>query len=71
MSYLKKSYREILEKIDNKSKLPKDWNKFVQKQCKINNLIIKEKGICTCTNCNTKFESNKKINQYDRRKMDN
>lgn len=66
MSYLKKSYREILEKIDKKSKLPKDWNKFVEKQCKRNNLIIKGKGICTCTYCNAKFKSNKKVNQYEK-----
>lgn len=64
MAYLKKCYREMMEEIDKKCKLPKDWNKFVDKERKKNNLIIKEQGICTCTYCKTEFKSNKKVNQY-------
>lgn len=64
MSYLKKRYREMMEEMDKKNKLPNDWRKFIEKKQKENNLIIKKKGICTCTYCNKKFKSNKKVNQY-------
>lgn len=64
MSYLKKYYREMMEEIDKKCKLPKDWNKFIEEKRKKNNLIIKEHGVCTCTYCKTEFKSNKKVNQY-------
>lgn len=66
MSYLRKCYKEMIEEIDKKSKLPKDWNKFVEKEKTKNNLIIKDKGICTCTYCNAKFKSNKKVNQNEK-----
>ena len=64
MGYIKKAYREILYLLDNNSKLPKGWDKFVKKQEKYQNLIIKSsKNQCYCTNCNYDFISKKKVNE--------
>ena len=64
MGYIKKAYREILYLLDNNSKLPKGWDKFVKKQEKYQNLIIKSsKDQCYCTNCNYDFISKKKVNE--------
>ena len=64
MGYIKKAYREILYLLDNNSRLPKGWDKFVKKQEKYQNLIIKSsKNQCYCTNCNYDFISKKKVNE--------
>lgn len=34
MAYLKKRYREIIERIDKELKLPKGWSYFVKKEDK-------------------------------------
>lgn len=68
MAYLKKEYRILMERIDKELKMPQGWYFFVKKQTEKQNFIIKTKGKCkyTCSNCNTEFESNKKINEYDK-----
>ena len=45
MGYIKVAHREILRQIDNYSSLPKGWDKFVDKQAKYHNLVIKSKKI--------------------------
>ena len=66
MAYLKKRYREIIERIDKELKLPKGWSYFVKKEAQKDNFIIKSKGICTCGNCKTEFKSEKKINEREK-----
>ena len=68
MAYFKKEYRILMERIDKELKMPQGWYFFVKKQKEKQNFIIKTKGKCkyTCSNCNTEFESNKKINEYDK-----
>ena len=66
MAYLKKEYRILMEKIDKELKMPQGWYFFVKKQKEKQNFIIKTKEKCTCRNCNTEFETNKKINEYDK-----
>lgn len=64
MGYIKKAHREILNWLDNYYELPKGWDKFVEKQEKYHNLIIKSsKNQCHCTNCNSNFISKKKVNE--------
>jgi len=65
MAYLRKRYKEILERIDKELKLPSDWEFFVKKEAEKDNLIIKTNGVCICGNCKTEFKSNKKINETD------
>lgn len=66
MAYLKKEYRILMERIDKELKMPQGWYFFVKKQKEKQNFIIKTEGKCTCRNCNTEFETNKKINEYDK-----
>lgn len=61
MAYLKKAYRILMERIDKELKMPQGWYFFVKKQKEKQNFIIKTKGKCTCRNCNTEFETNKKL----------
>ena len=64
MGYVKVAYRNIFKKLDYYSKMPKGWDKFVDKQARYQNLIIKfGKGKCHCTNCNHDFISSKKVNE--------
>lgn len=64
MGYVKKTYREIFNKLDNCSEFPKGWDNFVNKQAVKQNLIIKSnKNKCFCTNCYHNFISTKKINE--------
>lgn len=65
MAYLKKEYRELMKKIDKELKFPRGWYYFVKKEQKKHNFIIKNKGICTCNNCNHQFKTQKKINEYE------
>lgn len=66
MAYLKKEYKELNERISKELRVPHGWYSFVKKEQEKQNLIIKEKDMCTCKNCNAKFKSNKKINEYER-----
>lgn len=66
MAYLKKEYRELIERMNKKMKIPNGWYRFVKKVAEKQNFIVKSNGICTCKNCNTKFKSNKKINEYEK-----
>ena len=64
MGYVKKAYRKIFDEIDNRTELPKGWDKFVKEKAKTQNLIIKHgKNKCTCTCCNNTFLCKKKIGQ--------
>lgn len=64
MGYVKKAYRKIFDEIDNRTVLPKGWDKFVKEKAKTQNLIIKHgKNKCTCTYCNNTFLCKKKIGQ--------
>ena len=64
MGYVKKAYRKIFDEIDNRTELPKGWDKFVKEKAKTQNLIIKHgKNKCTCTYCNNTFLCKKKIGQ--------
>ena len=56
MAYLKKRYREMIERMNTEFKLPKGWSYFVKKENEKDNFIIKTKGICTCGNCQTEFK---------------
>ena len=66
MAYLKKRYREMIERMNTEFKLPKGWSYFVKKENEKDNFIIKTKGICTCGNCQTEFKSEKKINEVEK-----
>lgn len=66
MSYLKKEYRVLINKIDKELKMPKGWYYFVKKEQAKQNFIIKSKGICNCHNCGTNFKSSKTINEYEK-----
>lgn len=66
MGYLKKEYRKIAEKMDKELRLPRDWSRFVKKEATKDGLIIKTKGICTCSNCKNQFKSKKRINEKEK-----
>ena len=66
MAYMKKEYRDLIERMNKKMKIPKGWYKFVKKVAERQNFIVKSKGVCTCKNCNTEFKSNKKVNEYEK-----
>ena len=63
--YIKKADRELFKNLDKSFTIPKYWKKFVEEQDIKNRLIIKQaKGKCLCTNCNSIFEDNVKVNDY-------
>ena len=65
MGYVKVKYRKIFNELDYYSDFPKGWNNFIEKQEKLQNIIIKSsKGQCFCTNCKHNFISSKKVNEY-------
>ena len=68
MGYIRKEYREKLQKIDSRyNDLPKKWNKFIDEIKVKHNLIIKRaKGQSICTNCKHEFVTNKKIGEYEK-----
>lgn len=66
MAYLKKEYEELIKRIDKELRVPHGWYSFVKKEQEKQNLIIKEKNVCTCNNCKTEFKSNKRINEYEK-----
>lgn len=66
MAYLKKEYRELIERIDKELRVPHGWYSFVKKEQEKDNFIIKYKGKCTCNNCKTTFKSDRKINEYEK-----
>lgn len=64
MGYIKVAYQKVLNYMDDYSVLPNGWDKFVNKQKKHHNLIIKSSNNrCLCTNCNHEFIHNKKVNE--------
>lgn len=64
MTYIKKEYRNILEKADKDFTIPKSFQRFIKEKEITHNLIIKSKGNkCYCTNCNYEFISKKKVNE--------
>ena len=64
MTYIKKEYRNILEKADKDFTIPKSFQRFIKEKEITHNLIIKSKGNkCYCTNCNYEFISMKKVNE--------
>lgn len=63
MGYIKKRYRKILEDIDNNPDLPNGWEKFVDNISIYQNLLIKKKNECVCTNCKHIFNTNKKVGE--------
>ena len=66
MAYMKKEYRDLIERMNKKMTIPNGWYKFVKKVAEKQNFIVKSKGVCTCKNCNTEFKSNKKVNEYEK-----
>jgi len=67
MGYVKVKYQRLLEKLDSKYEMPSKWDKFIDKKKINHNLIFKgAKNIYTCTNCGCKFESNVKVNKYEK-----
>lgn len=63
MGYIKKVYREMLNKMDYMNYFPKKWDEFVNKQELEQNLIIKKGKECVCTNCKHIFKCDKKVNE--------
>ena len=64
MGYIKVAYRNIFRQLDYYTNFPVGWDKFVNKNAKYHNLIIKSsKKKCHCTNCNYDFISSKKVNE--------
>lgn len=60
MGYIKIAYRKIFAQLDDCLDFPNGWEKFVNKNTKSHNLIIKSsKNKCHCTNCNYDFTSKK------------
>ena len=68
MGYIRKAYREKLQKIDSRyNDLPKKWNKFIDEIRIKHNLIIKRaKSQSVCTNCKHEFVTNKKIGEFEK-----
>lgn len=66
MAYLKKEYRELINRIHKELRVPNGWYSFVKKEQEKQNFIVKSKEKYTCRNCGEEFKSNKKINDYER-----
>lgn len=52
---MKKSIKELVDKMKYKCTLPDNWNKYLYEIEKKNNLIIKNKNTYYCTNCQQSF----------------
>ena len=63
MGYIKVAHRKILEQLDSNNEFPTGWDKFVEKQSKFHNLLIKTNKKCYCTNCKNTFKTNKKVGE--------
>lgn len=63
--YVRKEIREFMKKMPKEMKLPKHWKKFVNKNDKDYNLIIKHGKEYECTNCGKYFYS-KQVPGYRR-----
>ena len=55
MSYINKATRELIEEMDNTFHLPTNWKEYTYEVEKNNNLIIKNKKVYFCTNCQQSF----------------
>lgn len=65
--YIKKEHRELIEKMKNCFKIPKDFEKFAFETAKLNyGLILKSGNTHTCTYCNTSFKSKKKVKNLEK-----
>lgn len=64
LMYIKKKDRILFEELDHNLKLPTCWDKFLKKRIIKNNLIIKSKDLCYCTNCKNTFNNRVKVNDY-------
>ncbi len=53
-----KELKLFMKKVDKKP-LPKKWDDFVNKITIKHNVIHKNRAVCTCTNCNNKFDTGK------------
>lgn len=61
--YIKKKYRELLNKADEQFIIPSTFKRFVKEKERVHNLIIKSKGgTCWCTCCHHSFVSQIKVN---------
>lgn len=61
--YIKVKDRELFHELDENLVLPINWTSFIKKMKTKNNLIIKSKDNCECTNCHHIFEKKLKINE--------
>ncbi len=60
--YIKKKYRLILAQADKEFTIPNSFQKFIDENKKLHNLIIKSKGgNCYCTCCGNKFIAKTKV----------
>ena len=66
MSYLKKEYRNLIDKSNKELKFPTGWYYFVKKEQAKQNFIIKSNNVCFCNNCKFQFKSAKKINEQEK-----
>lgn len=55
MGYMKKRTRELVEEMKYQFTLPSNWNEYLYELEKKHNLIIKNKNIYYCTNCQQSF----------------
>lgn len=51
MGYINKKTRNLIDRMKVECVLPDDWNNFVYEQEKYHNLILKDKNMYYCTNC--------------------
>lgn len=58
MGYINKAIRELIEEMEDTFILPRNWNEYLYEVEKNNNIIIKNKNIYFCTNCQQSFNLN-------------
>lgn len=61
--YIKKEIQNMINKLDKQLVEPKKWSKFISDEKEKNNIIVKNKNIYRCINCNYEFNSKEKINK--------
>lgn len=59
-TYIKKDIRELMKKLDSKS-LPRKWCEFVENECKVHNLLIRNGNEYYCTCCKESFKGKPRI----------
>ncbi len=63
MAYMNKQLCHYVELADKKFKIPSSFNKFIERQKVLENLILKNHEYGFCTYCKKRFVVQKKINQ--------